>query len=59
MLTDIDQTDAVLVNSDSLKRDFIDLGWDAQRIHVAYLGVDDHFLRHAAGPARESRARGR
>jgi glycosyltransferase involved in cell wall biosynthesis len=45
ILTDIDQADAVVVNSDFVKETFLVLGVPADRIHVVYLGVDDNFLR--------------
>lgn len=52
MLTDMSQADALVVNSEFLKKMFVRLGWEPGRIHVVYLGVDDHFLRHAAGDRR-------
>jgi glycosyltransferase involved in cell wall biosynthesis len=49
ILDDIDAADAVLVNSEFVKETFLAVGWPADRIHVAYLGVDDNFVgTHAA-----------
>jgi glycosyltransferase involved in cell wall biosynthesis len=53
--SDIDQADAVLVNSDFVKLTFEFVGFDCSRIHVIYLGVDDSFMmqipeRGSAGP---------
>ena len=48
-LIDIEAADAIVVNSDLLKEMFVGLGEAPERIHVIHLGVDDHFLRHAAG----------
>ena len=45
ILADIDGADAVLVNSDFVKRTFLVRGWAPDRIHLVYLGVDDNFLR--------------
>jgi glycosyltransferase involved in cell wall biosynthesis len=52
---DIDQADAVLVNSDFVKSTFEFAGFDCSRVHVIYLGVDDSFMtqipgRGSAGP---------
>ena len=41
---DIEQAEAVLVNSQFVKDTFIKRGWNPQLIHVVYLGVDDKFL---------------
>jgi glycosyltransferase involved in cell wall biosynthesis len=41
---DIEQAEAVLVNSEFVKDTFIKRGWDPKLIHVVYLGVDDRFL---------------
>jgi glycosyltransferase involved in cell wall biosynthesis len=43
-LSDIDQADAVLVNSEFVRQTFLHQGYDARRIHLAYLGVDDQFM---------------
>lgn len=48
-LTDLEGADAIVVNSELLREMFVDLGEDPARIHVVPLGVDDHFLDHAAG----------
>ena len=45
LLEDIRQADAVLVNSDFVKETFLRQGWDAQRLHVIYSGVDDAFFQ--------------
>jgi glycosyltransferase involved in cell wall biosynthesis len=54
VLSDINQADHVLVNSDYLKSMFIEQGWKASRIHVQYLGVDDAFINaiipHVSAP---------
>ncbi len=60
ILADIRLADAVLVNSEFVRRTFFHAGEDPARIHVIYLGVDDAFLdalpahgrRHHAGPLR-------
>jgi glycosyltransferase involved in cell wall biosynthesis len=44
ILADIDSADAVLVNSDFVRRTFLALGWPDERVHVVYLGVDDNFV---------------
>ncbi len=44
---DIERSDAVLVNSEFVKENFLALGWPAESIHVVYLGVDDNFLPRA------------
>lgn len=44
ILVDINQADHVLVNSDFVKKTFLDQGWDEKKVHVVYLGVDDNFL---------------
>jgi glycosyltransferase involved in cell wall biosynthesis len=45
---DIEQADAVLVNSDFVKETFLGQGWEPGRVHVIYLGVDDAFLDGAS-----------
>ena len=45
ILRDIDQADDVLVNSDFVKETFVHQGWDPDRVHVVYTGVDDEFLK--------------
>jgi glycosyltransferase involved in cell wall biosynthesis len=57
ILDDINQADAILVNSRFVKDTFLALGWDPERIHVVYLGVDDNFLR-GGSIARRSPASG-
>lgn len=45
VLRDIDAADHVLVNSDFVKTTFVHVGFDARRVSVIYLGVDDAFLK--------------
>lgn len=61
ILADINDSDAVLVNSDFVKETFLALGWQADRVHVVYLGVDDGFLNEMPtdGPQRPGVADGR
>lgn len=56
LLEDVDRADEVLVNSDFVKSTFLAQGWDAAKVHVVYLGVEESFLR--AIPPRPSDARG-
>jgi glycosyltransferase involved in cell wall biosynthesis len=42
---DIEQAEAVVVNSQFVKDTFMIRGWNPQLIHVVYLGVDDKFLK--------------
>jgi glycosyltransferase involved in cell wall biosynthesis len=44
-LADLARADAVLVNSDFVKETFVAAGWPAERVHVAYLGVDENFVK--------------
>jgi glycosyltransferase involved in cell wall biosynthesis len=53
-LSDIEQSDAVLVNSEFVKDTFVTAGYPAERIHVAYLGVDDNFLAGMPLPRRDT-----
>lgn len=41
---DIEQAEAVLVNSHFVKDTFIMRGWNPRLVHVVYLGVDDQFF---------------
>jgi len=41
---DFERADHVLVNSDFVKDTFTHVGWEKDRVHVIYLGVDDSFL---------------
>ncbi len=50
VLADIDQADAVLVNSEFVRETFLRQGWDPSRIHLIYPGIDEQFFRY--GPAR-------
>ena len=52
VLSDIEQADYVLVNSEFVKGTFVHQGWDDERVAVIYWGVDDQFLE-----ALESRPR--
>lgn len=44
ILDDIDRADHVLTNSDFVKETFAHQGWDAGKVDVIYLGIDDGFL---------------
>jgi len=44
VLSDINQADEVLVNSDFVKETFINQGWEPGRVHVVYTGLDKEFL---------------
>lgn len=44
ILDDIGQGEHVLVNSDFVKDTFLHFGWDGDRVHVIYLGVDNDFV---------------
>ncbi|HTY24719.1 MAG TPA: glycosyltransferase family 4 protein [Desulfomonilaceae bacterium] len=52
ILRDIEQADAVLVNSRFVKDTFKHCGYDRVPIHTIYLGIDDAFLANV--PARET-----
>lgn len=52
LLNDIEQADAVLVNSGFAQETFRLAGHDRSPVHVIYLGVDDYFLEHV--PPRET-----
>jgi glycosyltransferase involved in cell wall biosynthesis len=52
-VADLAQTDAVIVNSDFVRDTFISVGWPAERVHVAYLGVDEGFVRGLGPVTRE------
>lgn len=51
---DIKQADAVLVNSEFVKETFLWNGWEKDRVHVIYLGVDDAFLEGTTPRLREN-----
>lgn len=57
VLLDINLADYVLVNSDFVKETFIHQGWDSDRIHVVYTGIDGEFLK--AVPSRSYDATGK
>lgn len=44
VLRDIEQADAVLVNSEFVKETFLHQGWKPEDVHAIYRGVDDRFL---------------
>lgn len=46
VLSDILYADTVLVNSNFVKDTFANQGWERNNLEVAYLGVDDEFLRY-------------
>ena len=46
VLEDFQYADEILVNSEFVKKTFLSQGWDANLIHVAYLGIDTPFLKH-------------
>jgi glycosyltransferase involved in cell wall biosynthesis len=46
ILRDIEQADAVLVNSRFVEDTFRNFGYDRVPIHTIYLGIDDAFLAH-------------
>jgi glycosyltransferase involved in cell wall biosynthesis len=57
VLRDCDDADMLLVNSDFVKKTFVEQGYPADRVQVAYLGVREEFfdLKHdycIAGPVR-------
>ena len=52
ILHDIEQADAVLVNSQFVKETFIHQGWDPARVHVIYLGIDEQFMNAVTTDAR-------
>lgn len=54
---DIEQAEAVLVNSQFVKDTFIKRGWNTQLVHVVYLGVDDKFLKEIL-PGKEKKNNG-
>ena len=52
ILQDIEQADAVLVNSDFVKETFVHQGWDPARVHVIYWGVDEQFMNAVSPEAK-------
>ncbi len=48
--SDINQADYIIVNSDFVKETFLNRGWNASRIFVAYTGLDDNLINDK--PAR-------
>lgn len=48
ILKDFEYADAILVNSEFVKKTFVLQGYAADRVHVAYLGVDAPFLKHVS-----------
>lgn len=45
ILRDVEQADYVIVNSDFVKKTFINQGWHPEKIQVIYTGIDDQFLK--------------
>jgi glycosyltransferase involved in cell wall biosynthesis len=58
-LADIEQADFVIVNSDFVKRTFVDQGYPADRVRVVYWGLDDNFLARLPPATSGSTAAGR
>ncbi len=60
VLADIEQADAVVVNSQFVKDTFLHQGWNESLVHIVYSGVDGQFIdaipetfpRTMEGPAR-------
>lgn len=50
-LSDMEQADAILVNSRFAQSTFREIGYDRIPVHMIYLGIDDAFLAHV--PDRE------
>jgi hypothetical protein len=48
VVNDLNLADAVLVNSDFVKKTFINQGWSNEKVHVIYTGIDDQFLNKAS-----------
>lgn len=48
VVNDLNLADAVLVNSDFVKKTFINQGWANEKVHVIYTGIDDQFLNKAS-----------
>lgn len=55
---DIEAGDHVVVNSDYVKRTFIERGWCHNRISVQYWGIDNQFLGFLEEAAQATSARG-
>lgn len=57
ILADVEQADAVLVNSEFVRETFLRAGHDPARVHVIYWGLDDAFVRNLARtPAARARS---
>lgn len=54
-LEDIDRSDAVIANSAFVKETFVRAGWNPERVHVAYTGIDDNFLQVGQVPVPQRR----
>ena len=57
VLRDCDDADLLMVNSDFVKKTFVEQGYPADKVRVAYLGVREDFFDlkrdyHIAGPVR-------
>ncbi|CAN1494265.1 RfaG Glycosyltransferase [Burkholderiaceae bacterium] len=48
VVNDLNLADAILVNSDFVKKTFINQGWSSEKVHVIYTGIDDQFLKKAS-----------
>lgn len=48
ILADIEQADAVLVNSEFVRDTFHNRDWTSNNIHTIYWGVDDQFLQYVS-----------
>lgn len=49
-LEDFDRSDAVVVSSPFVKETFMRAGWNPERVHVAYTGIDENFFRYGEVP---------
>jgi glycosyltransferase involved in cell wall biosynthesis len=55
-LEDIDRSDAIIANSEFVRETFVAAGWNPNRVHVAYTGIDDNFLQVGQVPVPPRRA---
>ena len=44
VMKDCEQADVILVNSDYVKETFVNNGYDADKIHIVYLGIREDFI---------------
>lgn len=49
-LEDLDRSDAVVVSSPFVKETFMRAGWNPERVHVAYTGIDENFFQYGDVP---------